>query len=79
MSEVFLLALFGSLVCIFFSLNTEDAWAAFFAIAAGACLLISLILASWVVKVVVLVGALAGMRYYCHRHACEPSALKDKL
>lgn len=65
------IALITAVVLGFLSLNTDDAFTIFFAIVAVISLVISLILVSWVVKLVILIGGLGAMRYYCYRHACD--------
>lgn len=66
-----LIALLIAAVLGFLSLNTDDAFTIFFAIAAVISLVISLILGSWILKLVILISALGAMRYYCYRHACD--------
>lgn len=66
-----LLALLLAVIAAYFSLNTDDALAVFFAIVAGISLVASFVFAPWFVKLLILVGALGAFRYYCRRHACE--------
>jgi hypothetical protein len=40
-------------------------------IAAIVGLIISFVLAPWMVQILILLGSLGAMRYYCYRHACQ--------
>lgn len=75
-----LIALLLAVIAAYFSLNMDDALAAFFAIVAGISLIGCFVLAPWFMKLLILIGALAAFRYYCHRHACQnanPLAPRD--
>lgn len=34
-------------------------------------LVVTFVLAPWVVQILVLVSGLAGLRYFCYRHSCQ--------
>lgn len=36
-------------------------------------LILSFVLAPWIVQILILVGGLAGVRYFCDRHSCQQS------
>ncbi|MGQ9871232.1 hypothetical protein [Leptodesmis sp.] len=61
-----------SLIAAFVRLRTQEEMTAILStIVAIGGLLISFVLAPWIVQILILLGSLGAMRYYCYRHSCQ--------
>lgn len=72
MNLSFLIPLVISLIAAFLRFHTQEEMTAILStIAAIVGLIISFVLAPWTVQILILLGSLGAMRYYCYRHACQ--------
>jgi uncharacterized membrane protein YciS (DUF1049 family) len=77
MSLSFLVPLAIALIAAIIGIQSqEEIVAVFSTIVAALSLLLSFILAPWMVQIFILISGLAGLRYICHRNSCQDSFLK---
>lgn len=68
----FLIPLAIALIAAYIQYQSREEMVTIFSAIVGVIgLLVSIVLAPWVIQLVLLVTGLAGMRYFCYRHSCN--------